>query len=138
MAHFPKLLSSQVAFDMAQTLVDGFNRHYRIFREASREAKTQFEQENWLGVRQLLRDRIAYYDKRVAETVVTLEDEYDAVSLNDEVWQQVKLHYIGLLTEHHQPELAETFFNSVCTRILNRSYFHNDFIFIRPTINRIY
>ena len=138
MAHFPKLLSSQVAFDMAQTLVDGFNRHYRIFREASREAKTQFEQENWLGVRQLLRDRIAYYDKRVAETVVTLEDEYDAVSLNDEVWQQVKLHYIGLLTEHHQPELAETFFNSVCTRILNRSYFHNDFIFIRPTISTEY
>ena len=47
-------------------------------------------------------------------------------------WQQVKLHYIGLLTDHHQPELAETFFNSVTTKILHRSYFRNDFIFVRP------
>jgi isocitrate dehydrogenase kinase/phosphatase len=46
--------------------------------------------------------------------------------------QQVKLHYIGLLVDHHQPELAETFFNSVTTKILHRSYFRNDFIFVRP------
>ena len=39
-------------------------------------------------------------------------------------------HYIGLLTNHHQPELAETFFNSVTTKILHRTYFHNDFIAI--------
>ena len=52
-----------------------------------------------------------------------------------DVWQQVKLHYIGLLTNHHQPELAETFFNSVTTKILHRSYFHNDFIFVRPAVS---
>jgi len=138
MAHFPKLLSSQVAFDMAQALLDGFNKHYRIFREASCEAKNRFESQDWSGVRQLLRDRIDFYDKRVNETVITLEDEFDAIDLDDEVWQQVKLHYIGLLTDHHQPELAETFFNSVCTRILYRSYFHNDFIFIRPAISTEY
>ena len=38
-----------------------------------------------------------------------------------DVWQQVKLHYIGLLVDHHQPELAETFFNSVTTKILHRT-----------------
>ena len=50
-------------------------------------------------------------------------------------WQQVKLLYIGLLLNHKQPELAETFFNSVTTKILHRNYFHNDFIFVRPTIS---
>ena len=55
-----------------------------------------------------------------------------------DVWQQVKLHYIGLLTNHHQPELAETFFNSVTTKILHRSYFHNDFIFVRPAVSTEY
>jgi isocitrate dehydrogenase kinase/phosphatase len=49
-----------------------------------------------------------------------------------DVWHQVKLHYIGLLVNHHQPELAETFFNSVTTKILHRTHFHNDFIFVRP------
>ena len=55
-----------------------------------------------------------------------------------DVWQQVKLHYIGLLVDHHQPELAETFFNSVTTKILHRSYFQNDFIFVRPAVSTEY
>jgi isocitrate dehydrogenase kinase/phosphatase len=55
-----------------------------------------------------------------------------------DVWHQVKLHYIGLLVNHHQPELAETFFNSVTTKILHRTHFHNDFIFVRPAVSTEY
>src|SRR4029453_7530414 len=55
-----------------------------------------------------------------------------------DVWQQVKPHYIGLLIDHYQPELAETFFNSVTTKILHRSYFRNDFIFVRPAVSTEY
>lgn len=58
-----------------------------------------------------------------------------ADSLDDNTWQQAKLLYIGLLVNHKQPELAETFFNSVTTKILHRKYFHNDFIFVRPAIS---
>jgi len=50
----------------------------------------------------------------------------------------VKLHYIGLLVDHFQPELAETFFNSVTTKILDRSYFQNEFIFVRPAVSTEY
>jgi isocitrate dehydrogenase kinase/phosphatase len=135
---FPKLLSSQVAYDMAQTLLMGFQRHYSIFREAGRSAKQAFENRNWQGIRQLLRDRITFYDQRVIETAQMLEDEFDAHALSDEIWQQVKLHYIGLLSNLHQPELAETFFNSVTTRILASKYFNNKFIFVRPTISTEY
>ena len=135
---FPKLLSSQVAFDMAQTLLQGFMRHYSIFRDAGRLAKEAFENQDWHGIRQLLRDRITFYDQRVIETAQNLEDEFDAHALSDEIWQQVKLHYIGLLSNLHQPELAETFFNSVTTRILASKYFNNKFIFVRPTISTEY
>ncbi len=135
---FPKLLSSQVAFDMAQTLLQGFMRHYSIFRDAGRLAKAAFESQDWHGIRQLLRDRITFYDQRVLETARHLEEEFDAPALSDEIWQQVKLHYIGLLSNLHQPELAETFFNSVTTRILASKYFNNKFIFVRPTISTEY
>ena len=64
--------------------------------------------------------------------------EFKAGEQSMEVWQQVKLHYIGLLVDHHQPELAETFFNSVTTRILHHSYFRNDFIFVRPAVSTEY
>ncbi|MBU6492432.1 bifunctional isocitrate dehydrogenase kinase/phosphatase [Pandoraea sp.] len=134
MAHFPKLLSSQIAYDVARTMLDGFDKHYRLFRDVSVDAKARFEAGDWLGLQTLQRERIAFYDQRVQETVETLEDEYDAEDLEQEVWQQIKLHYIGLLTDHRQPECAETFFNSVSCKILQRAYFNNNFIFVRPAI----
>ncbi|WP_407970924.1 bifunctional isocitrate dehydrogenase kinase/phosphatase [Burkholderia pyrrocinia] len=138
MNHFPKLLSSQIGFDVAQTMLENFDRHYRIFREAAVEAKTLYERADWHGLQRLARERITSYDDRVQECVEVLEDEYDAENIDDEVWQQIKLHYIGLLTSHRQPECAETFFNSVCCKILHRSYFNNDFIFVRPAISTEY
>ena len=138
MNHFPKLLSSQIAFDVAETLLEGFDRHYRVFREAAIEAKQLFEAGDWLALQRLARERITSYDDRVEECVTRLEDEYDAENIDDEIWQQIKLHYIGLLTSHRQPECAETFFNSVCCKILHRSYFNNDFIFVRPAISTEY
>lgn len=135
---FPKLLSSQIAFDIARTVLDGFDKHYRLFRVTSIGGKAFFEQSDWRGMQQSARDRIAFYDQRVKECVQILEDEYDPEDLTDSVWREVKLHYIGLLTNHKQPELAETFFTSVCCNILHRTYFHNDFIFVRPAVSTDY
>ena len=135
---FPQELTDSRAFDIAQAMLDGFNRHYRLFREASALAKERFEQADWHGQQRAQRERIEYYDKRVEEGAERLQSEFNASALSMDVWQQVKLHYIGLLTNHHQPELAETFFNSVTTKILHRSYFNNDFIFVRPAVSTEY
>ena len=135
---FPAALNDVGAYDIAQAMLDGFNRHYRLFRETSAAAKARFEAADWLGQRQAQRDRIEFYDHRVEEAAERLQTEFKAGALSANVWQQVKLHYIGLLTNHHQPELAETFFNSVTTKILHRSYFNNDFIFVRPAVSTEY
>lgn len=127
-----------VARDIAQALIDGFDKHYRLFRNCNRQAKGLFERGDWQGVQQAIRDRIQFYDERVVETVARLHGEFHADLLDDEIWQQAKLYFIGLLTNHKQPELAETFFNSVFTRMLHRDYFNNDFIFIRPAISTEY
>lgn len=138
MPTFPTQLNDQQAFEMARALLEGFNKHYRLFRESSAEAQQRFEQADWLGQQKAQRDRIVFYDLRVGEAVEQLQRDFGAGSLSMEVWHQAKLHYIGLLIEHHQPELAETFFNSVTTHILHRSYFHNDFIFVRPAVSTEY
>ena len=137
-AMFPRALSDSRAFDIAQAMLEGFNRHYQLFRETSAAAKERFEQADWHGQQRAQRERIEFYDKRVDEGAERLQTEFNASALSMDTWQQVKLHYIGLLTNHHQPELAETFFNSVTTKILHRSYFNNDFIFVRPAISTEY
>ena len=135
---FPKLLSSQIAFDIARTIQDGFDKHYRLFRAASQGAKRHFETANWAVAQRAARERIDYYDRRVQEAVQALENDYAPEDLAEHVWREIKLHYIGLLSGHKQPELAETFFNSVSCHILHRTYYHNDFIFVRPVISTEY
>jgi isocitrate dehydrogenase kinase/phosphatase len=135
---FPHRLTDSRAFDIARTMLDGFNRHYRLFSETNRGAKRRFEQADWHGQQRAQRERIEFYDTRVEEAVEQLQQEFDTAHLSDDTWQQVKLHYIGLLVDHHQPELAETFFNSVTTKILHHSYFRNDFLFVRPAVSTEY
>ncbi|BDT69248.1 isocitrate dehydrogenase kinase/phosphatase [Comamonadaceae bacterium OS-1] len=135
---FPQRLDSPLAYDIAKAMVDGFNRHYRLFRSESARAKHRFETADWHGQQRAQRERIEFYDLRVRECSTRLEREFKAGEQGMDVWQQVKLHYIGLLVDHRQPELAETFFNSVTTKILHRSYFQNDFIFVRPAVSTEY
>ena len=135
---FPQRLDSTLAYDIAQAMMDGFNRHYRLFRTESSRAKHRFETADWHGQQRAQRERIEFYDLRVKECSNRLEREFKADDQPMDIWQQVKLHYIGLLVDHHQPELAETFFNSVTTKILHRSYFQNDFIFVRPAVSTEY
>ena len=115
------------AHQIALALIQGFNKHYMLFRETSREARARFEKADWLGVHKAVSERIRFYDDRVEECVERLRTEFDASNIEQPTWQQIKLLYIGLLLNHKQPELAETFFNSVTTKILDRNYFNNDF-----------
>jgi isocitrate dehydrogenase kinase/phosphatase len=127
---------------IARVLIEGFNRHYALFRECARAAKRYFEAANWLAIGHVARDRIDFYDRRVGETVERIEREFRSAGLDgsgaDALWECVKLSFIGLLIDHRQPECAETFFNSVSCRLLHRTYFHNRFMFVRPAASTEY
>ncbi len=121
---------------IAETILDGFNRHYRIFLEITAAAKQRFDACDWQGQRQAASDRINLYTQRVAEATARLKDEFRLESeVDEELWREVKLRYIGLLYEHKQPELAETFYNSVFTWLFHRRYYNNDNIFVRPGLS---
>jgi isocitrate dehydrogenase kinase/phosphatase len=128
-------MSGDAAQAIADILLDGFDKHYRLFRETSAQAKERFERRAWHEAQRAVRERIDYYDDRVRECVERLQAAFPLEAFPKAVWHDAKLVYIGLLVGHRQPELAESFFNSVITRILNRTYADNDLIFVRPTIS---
>ena len=123
---------------IATVLIEGFDKHYRIFRAASARAREQFDAGAWAELQRAVQERIRFYDERVLECVDRLRSAFDVETLADETWHDAKLFYIGLLVEHSQPELAETFFNSVIKRILRRSYYDNDLVFVRAAISTEY
>jgi isocitrate dehydrogenase kinase/phosphatase len=139
-------VASPIVFDrsmpsparIASAILEGFNRHYRLFRYVAQQAKSFYENGDWQRMRTRARERIDFYDQRVLEAVARIEREFDLASLEDAerdaLWQAVKQHYVSLLAEHRQPECAETFFNSVCTKLLHRDYYRNQFLFVRPGV----
>ena len=131
-------LTQEQARSVAATILLGFNKHYSLFREISAQAKALFEQTDWHGLQSLSSCRIQMYDERVREAVDILRREYGANNLSDEVWAEAKKEYISMLVNHKQPELAETFFNSVSTKFFHTKYYNNQFIFMKPAISTEY
>ena len=120
--------------DIARTILEGFDKHYRLFRAAAIEAKALFERADWPAMRNLARERIQMYDRRVQEGVDVLLDRFPEAEIDESLWPSIKLAYIGLLHDHKQPECAETFYNSVACQVLHRRHYHNEFIFWRPAV----
>jgi isocitrate dehydrogenase kinase/phosphatase len=121
--------------DIARTILEGFDKHYRLFREASARAKYRFVRGAWAGARESAKNRIEMYDRRVQEAVAVLQESFPDAVRDESIWPAIKVAYIGLLPEHLQPECAETFYNSVACRLLDRRYYRNEYIFRRSAIS---
>src|SRR5215211_5922727 len=120
------------AASIARTILDGFDRHYRLFRATSAHAKERWERADWAGVQEASHTRIDMYDQRVREGVDAVHLALEGAMIEEALWPAIKRAFIGMLHEHFQPECAETFFNSVARRVLDRRYYRNDYIFSRP------
>jgi isocitrate dehydrogenase kinase/phosphatase len=120
--------------EIARTILAGFDKHYRLFRDAALLAKELFERADWPAMKALARERIQMYDHRVQEAVDDLLARFPDAAGDESLWPAIKQAYIGLLHEHRQPECAETFYNSVACLVLHRRYYRNEFIFWRPAV----
>ena len=120
---------------VAQAILDGFNRHYDLFRQYSREGKECFEHADWMRAAQVSRERIQGYERRVRETVNRIHEVYPEAAQHSEIWPRIKMVFIGKLMNHMQAECAETFYNSVACRVLHRDYYKSEYIFWRPAIS---
>ncbi|WP_353540149.1 bifunctional isocitrate dehydrogenase kinase/phosphatase [Colwellia sp. KU-HH00111] len=128
---------NNLAFSIAKTIINGFDRHIHLFIEITQSAQQRFQNCQWSEVQKAAKARTTFYEQRVKETFDTIKQDFFIDSLDDELWLQVKIEYIHLLAEHNQPELAETFYNSVFCRLFERKYYHNDYIFVESTAQRL-
>jgi isocitrate dehydrogenase kinase/phosphatase len=120
---------------VAQLILSGFERHYAHVRRIAGSARQRFEAADWRAVQEAARERIYFYDLRVGEAIADLREKIGITALDEALWQRIKVEYVHLLYEHKQPELAETFYNSVFCHLFHRRYFNNQNIFVRPAVS---
>ena len=134
---FPKAPDADLAREAAGEILSGFDLHYKVFRQHSVLAKDCYQRSDWRAARGANSERIRSYDNRVREAVRSVKERFPETG-TDTLWPEIKRAYAALLFEHHQPECAETFFNSVACGVLHRRYYNNEYIFFRPAISTEY
>jgi len=120
---------------IAASILNGFNRHFTIFSKITKGAKERFENADWDAERAASRERIEFYDIRVKDSIRDLHKLFDLEPFNSQLWFDVKREYVLLISNHLQPELAESFYNSVFCALFHRDYFGNDYIFVRSAVS---
>ena len=123
---------------IAETILQGFDKHFAIFHEFTAGAKSRFEHADWQAEQTASRQRILLYDNRVNEAIEEINEIFVLGQFNAPLWKKVKKNYIQLLQDHNQPELAETFYTSLFCRQFERKYFNNDYIFVRSAVSTEY
>ena len=119
---------------IARSILEGFEKRWAQFRALSAAAKKAFETADRARAQELSRLGIGTYDERVRESVESVLRDYPEARTDETLWPQVKQALIGLLYDHKRPECAETFYNSVACRVLDRTYYRNEYIFWRQAV----
>src|SRR4029077_15778309 len=92
-----------VPHSFAALVLEGFDKHYRLFSQTTAQAKERFETGAWAEAQRAVQERIRFYEERVGECVDRVREAFEIDLLGIETWRETKRSYIGLLVHHSQP-----------------------------------
>ncbi|HAY41228.1 MAG TPA: bifunctional isocitrate dehydrogenase kinase/phosphatase [Gammaproteobacteria bacterium] len=120
---------------ISSRILKGFEKHYTALQQNSFEAKEKFEKCQWDLLQEDSRLRLNFYENQVTNFCHDFRDFFDVSSFDEMLWSNTKLTYTRIISTYKQPELAETFYNSVFCRLFDKRFYKNNFIFVKPSIS---
>ena len=115
---------------VAQTILDGFASYRHQFVKITLGAPDRFSRQDWSGVQQAAADRIELYESSVKDVSDTLRSRVGSENLSVSVWRETRALYLTMISERTDPELAETFFNSIFGRLFDHRTQADDLAFL--------
>jgi isocitrate dehydrogenase kinase/phosphatase len=102
----------------AAMLMGAYDAYRAEFAEITARARRRFERRDWRGTQADAADRLALYRRCVDELVAELQAVLAPRAQDRATWTRIRSLFAGLTESRHDPELAETFFNSAARRVL--------------------
>jgi isocitrate dehydrogenase kinase/phosphatase len=121
--------------EISKEILQGFEKHYTALQKSSFNAKEKFEKCQWDKLTEDSKLRLYFYDNQVTNFCNNFINFFDVSTFDNILWSATKLTYTGLISTYKQPELAETFYNSVFCRLFDKRFYNNNFIFVKPGIS---
>ncbi|MFP2770805.1 bifunctional isocitrate dehydrogenase kinase/phosphatase [Oceanisphaera sp. KMM 10153] len=128
---------SNTAREMARIIMTRFDDFYRSFLDITRGAQARFEVKDWSGVQQAGRQRIRLYDHHVNEAVQAIRDHNGGGLLSQHDLKAIKQAFNDLLIEHTNPEIAESFYNSVYRRSFRHQNIRAENLYVHGFVHRL-
>ncbi|MGI9274753.1 MAG: bifunctional isocitrate dehydrogenase kinase/phosphatase [Endozoicomonas sp.] len=108
-------MSGNLPRTIARVILEGFNDYRSRFTEITLGARDRFLQADWPAAQQAASDRINLYDHAVRNVMTLLDRELGSETdyRDSSHWSDVRDNYIDQVAYRTDPELAETFYNSI-------------------------
>ena len=126
-------LNSKQAGQIAQIMDTGFTEYRVQFEEISSGAKRRFEKALWQEVQASGMQRIDLYGEMVNEVTKRLDQYRSDENIGQEKardWVVVKAKFEQLMPHRSDPEMAETFYNSIFCRTFRHSSLREQRMFL--------
>ena len=126
------MTDSKLASTTAAAVVQAFEGFVSEFSAATQRARERFENREWHGAANDATERLELYrralDTLVAEVGALLGERAE----DRRLWIGIKAVYSALIARRHDPEIAETFFNSLTRRIFTTVGVDQQVEFVHP------
>ncbi len=114
---------------IAATILEGFEAMMADFMEVTLGAQARFEKAQWHEVHAAMRLRLTVYKQKIGD----IEQQCQALA-NDALdnmnsWQAVKICYAKMIEAHPNKLIAESFFNSVFSRVFGHIAIRSNTVF---------
>jgi isocitrate dehydrogenase kinase/phosphatase len=114
----------------ARIVLNGFESYFADFQNITLGARSRFENADWLGIHAATIQRIDLYKLKVNFVLDTVELVAGEELRNYEFWRDTRKIYAGLIRNHNNFEIAETFYNSVYNAVFLHEQVRNDYAFV--------
>ncbi len=118
-------------------LIEGFEAFRESFNQISRGARTRFETRDWKGMQADGKARLTLYKRRVAELALGVRGILQEQYADPVFWQMLKQAYSYEVVSFPDTEIAETFFNSVCRKVIGGFGADAQMMFVEGEIMRL-
>jgi len=96
-----------------------YERYHQGFEEITRRARSRFERREWLGAQADATERLALYKVHVDGAVADVHDILQERVMERTLWAAMRTQHAFGAGARPDPEVAQTFFNSVTRRVFS-------------------
>ncbi len=123
-------MGMSVARRLAKVILNGFDAFFGDFQNVTLGAQVRFENADWQGVHTEMSQRLSMYQRKRDEVASRVATVAGSSLHNYDLWREARAEYIKLVSNHHNFEITQTFYNSVFCNIFKHEKIRDHYAFV--------